>query len=241
VLVTAISSSQSPSGSVHIYSDVGIVVQVAEETVSEFAEREKVSPRRVRALLEQGRLPARKVGGQWLIDQASAHRPAPSRPLGARMQAGLLAILSGEQPEALSRAESARLRAYRNALLHSPEPDRILGAWVRERAALKLQVAPSDVADLSEDQRLVKSGFSDPRAEIAAAGQLEARVAEADVDALRREYLLRPSDRPNVLLHITDEKPSSPLPLGLLLVDLAQHDGVRERSRVAELLRKAFA
>ncbi|WP_157603037.1 helix-turn-helix domain-containing protein [Rathayibacter sp. Leaf299] len=214
---------------------------MAEESVSEFAEREKVSPRRVRALIERGRLPARQVGGQWLIDQASAHRPAPSRPLSARMRAGLLAVLSGEQPGVLSASENARLRGYRNALLHSPEPDRILGAWVHERSALKLQVAPSDLADLSKDQRLVKTGFSDPRAEIAAAGQLEARVAEADVDALRREYLLRPSDRPNVLLHITDEKPPSPLPLGLLLVDLARHEGVRERSRVAELLRKAPA
>ncbi|GAA0994092.1 hypothetical protein GCM10009563_10690 [Subtercola frigoramans] len=102
---------------------------------------------------------------------------------------------------------------------------------------LKLAVAPSDLDDLGQDARIVKSGFSDPRAQIAAAGQLEVRVAAANLASLRRDYLLRPSDRPNVFVHLTDERSPSPLPLGLLLVDLANHDGVRERSRVAELLR----
>ncbi|WP_208544576.1 helix-turn-helix domain-containing protein [Rathayibacter sp. VKM Ac-2759] len=212
-----------------------------EESVSDFAEREGVSPRRVRALIERGILPARRVGGQWLIDQAHAHRPAPSRPLSERMQAGLLALLSGDQPQGLSASEHARLRGYRNTLVHSSEPDRILAAWVREKAVLKLRVAPSDLTDLADDRRLVRSGFSDPRAEIAAAGELEARVAQADIDPLRREYLLRPSDQPNVRLHLMDHVPPSPLPLGLLLVDLARHDGVRERSRIAELLRGAAA
>lgn len=222
----------------HIPTVSGMLVYMPEESVAEFAKREGVSPRRVRALIEQGAIPARRVGRQWLIDQSSAHRPALSRPLADRMRANLLAILSGDAPEGLSASERARLRRYRNELMRSPDPDRILGAWIREQAPLKLQVAPSDLADLAADERIVKSGFSDPRAEIAAAGQLEARIAKDDAAAIRREYLLRPSERPNVLLHLADEKPPSPLPLGLLLVDLAHHDGVRERSRVAELLRK---
>lgn len=226
---------------IHIPTASGMLVCMPEESVAEFAKREGVSPRRVRALIEQGTIPARRVGRQWLIDQSSEHRPAVSRPLADRMRANLLAILSGDAPQGLSASERARLRRYRNELMHSPDPDRILRAWVREQAPLKLRVAASDLADLAADERIVKSGFSDPRAEIAAAGQLEARVAKDDAAAIRREYLLRPSESPNVLLHLADEKPPSPLPLGLLLVDLAQHDGVRERSRVAELLRKIDA
>lgn len=212
-----------------------------EESVADFAKREGISPRRVRALIEQGSIPARQVGRLWLVDQASAHRPAASRPLADRMRANLLAVLSGDATDGLSASERARLRRYLSELAHSPHPDRILSAWVPDSAPLRLQVAPSDLDDLSEDDRLVKSGFSDPRAEIAGAGQLEARVAKAEVDAIRREYLLRPSQQPNVFLHVSDEKPPSPLPLGLLLVDLAHHEGVRERSRVAELFHEVDA
>lgn len=209
-----------------------------EESVVEYAQREGISPRRVRALIAQGSLPARQVGRNWLVDQASAHRPAASRPLADRMRKNLLAVLSGEASEGLSASERLRLRRYRSDLVQSPDPDRILAAWVRAAAPQRLQVAARDLPDLAADDRIVKTGFSDPRAEIAAAGQLEARVARADIGALRREYLLRPAEQPNVLLHVSDEKPPSPLPLGLLLVDLAGHDGVRERSRVVELLRE---
>jgi excisionase family DNA binding protein len=209
-----------------------------EESVAEFAKREGISPRRVRALIARGAIPARRVGGQWLVNQASAHRPASSRPLAERMRLNLLAVLSGDEPQGLSAPERLRLRRYFNELVHSQEPDRILGAWVPQRSPLRLRVAPSDLGDLASDSRLVKTGFSDPRAEIAAAEQLEARVADEDAAAVQREYLLRPSDQPNVFLHLSNQRPPSPLPLGLLLVDLAQHDGVRERCRVAELLRK---
>ncbi|WP_123340563.1 MULTISPECIES: helix-turn-helix domain-containing protein [unclassified Curtobacterium] len=210
-----------------------------EESVAEFAVRAGLSPRRVRALIEGGSIRARQVGGQWLVDQSSEHRPAASRPLGARMRSHLLASLSGQPIDGLSAPERVRLRRYRDELVRSAEPDRMLGAWIRPVPALRLRVADADLEDLAADGRLVKSGFSDPRSEIAAAGQLEARVAASDADALRRDYLLRPSDQPNVLLHVSEQRPPSPVPLGLLLVDLAVHDGIRERSRVAALLQAA--
>ncbi|QQD76799.1 helix-turn-helix domain-containing protein [Curtobacterium sp. YC1] len=210
---------------------------MAEESVADFAVRAGLSPRRVRALIASGALRARRVGGHWLIDQSSDHRPAPSRALGTRMQAGLLAALSGQPSEQLSASERVRLRRYRDELLRSDEPDRLLKAWTRPTPPVRLRAADADLDDLARDDRVVTTGFSDPRAEMAAAGQLEARVAAVDAEALCREFLLRPSDQPNVLLHYSAEKPSSPLPLGLLLVDLAGHDGARERARVADLLR----
>ncbi len=210
-----------------------------EDSVADFARREGISPRRVRALIRAGKLPARRVGRQWLVDQVSVHRPSPSRPLGERMRASVIAALSGYSIDERSASERFRLRRYIEELRHSENPDLILGAWIPETAAVALAVAPSDLEDLARDTRLVKTGFSDPRAHIAASGQLEGRVAEADIGALRREYLLRSSDRPNVFLHLTTKRPSAPLPLGVLLVDLAHHAGVRERSRVAELLREA--
>lgn len=79
---------------IHIPTATGTLVCMPEESVAEFAKRAGVSPRRVRALIEQGAIPARQVGRQWLIDQSCAHRPAASRPLADRMRANLLAILS---------------------------------------------------------------------------------------------------------------------------------------------------
>ncbi|MBM7471196.1 hypothetical protein [Subtercola frigoramans] len=153
------------------------------------------------------------------------------------MRTFLVGALSGQELIDASASDRSRLRGYYKQLRESDHPDRLLAGWVPQRPVLKLAVAPSDLDDLGQDARIVKSGFSDPRAQIAAAGQLEVRVAAANLASLRRDYLLRPSDRPNVFVHLTDERSPSPLPLGLLLVDLANHDGVRERSRVAELLR----
>ncbi|WP_146078059.1 hypothetical protein [Subtercola sp. Z020] len=154
------------------------------------------------------------------------------------MGIGLIAALSGQSVPGMSAPQRRRLRIYLSELRGATDPDRVLSAWIPQRPPLQLSVAPSDLDDLGRDARITRTGFSDPRARVAAAGQLEVRVAEADLNDLQREYLLRPSDRPNVFVHVDDRASSAPVPLGLLLVDLAHHPGVRERSRVADLLKE---
>lgn len=49
-------------------------------TVAQAAERKGVTSRRIRALCESGRLPAQKVGRDWLIDPRALERLKPGKP-----------------------------------------------------------------------------------------------------------------------------------------------------------------
>lgn len=63
---------------IHIPTATGTLVYMPEESVAEFAKREEVSPRRVRALIEQGAIPARQVVGSG--SSTSPPRTAPQPP-----------------------------------------------------------------------------------------------------------------------------------------------------------------
>jgi len=206
-----------------------------EQTAAEYAERYGLSVRRVQAAAASGALPARQVAGRWMIDLAHEHRPVARRALSPRMRAALLARLNGNEAP-LAPSERVRLNRHITELCEAEQAPDLLRAWLRDAPPLRLDALPQDVADLADDERISPTGFSDPRAGIAAAGQLEARVADADLQAILDEYVLEPSERPTVLLHVVSERPSRPIPQADLLADLAQHGGSRERSQVARLV-----
>src|SRR5712692_10427044 len=81
------------------------------------AKRLGVSPRRVRALAGQGRLPGKKLGRMWLFDSnlLSDHvktSASSGRPFSPEHALGLLYLASDEDPEWLSDYEKWRLRRY---------------------------------------------------------------------------------------------------------------------------------
>lgn len=215
---------------------------MAEVGVADYALRYGLSEQGVRRAARQGTVPARKVGTAWLIDDSSRMRPQRRRPLSERTATALLAQLDGdlEAARALRPTERARLRERTLRLVNEQDAADLFTAWLRPvlaRPAANLFVQPTDLRELRTDDRLVLGGISDARAEISAPDFLEAHVAAADFPQLRREFLLRNSDAPNVRLHVDAERPSSPLPLSALLIDLAADGGPRERARVVELLR----
>lgn len=62
-------------------------------------------------------------------------------------------------------------------------------------------------------------------------------AAAADLDGLVEDFLLSEKGRPNVLLHVlTAPVLEEPVPLPVLLADLADHDGPRESAAVERLL-----
>lgn len=65
---------------------------------------------------------------------------------------------------------------------------------------------------------------------------LEAHVAESDLEAVLDDFVLEPSDRPTVLIHVDAVRPRRPVPLDVLLSDLAQSPGPRERAQVGRLV-----
>ncbi|MGH1564611.1 helix-turn-helix domain-containing protein [Mumia sp. DW29H23] len=207
--------------------------------VREAAERLAISPRRVHQRIEDGTLPAVRVGNQWAIDPARLPlaAPKPSRPLSPRMAWALLDLLAGGSP-AVASTERARLHAYAERLRAADDPAALLRGWMARRADRReFRVAASDLDDLRDDERVHRSGVS-AEGSFIVSGTLEAYAATADLDDLVDDYFLVPADRQegNVVLHVVDVVPDTTR-WPVLATDLAEHLGSRESARATELVR----
>lgn len=222
-------------------------------SVAEAAEILGVHPQRVHQRIRQGSLPAEKVGNQWTIEMNDLrrirHHAGPGRPLSAKSAWDLLAVAANDQaaselsPSARSRARS-RLR---NLFVHASsagldDAAAQLAHALGNRAARVLFVASDqDLPDVRDDERVHLSGVSLPESNMSGGPVAEGYVSSDDLDALVDDYLLSPAprSRANVILHVVhsdagnpalaalDEVARSPLALA---ADLAEHDGVREKS-----------
>ena len=102
---------------------------------------------------------------------------------------------------------------------------------------MPMKANPVDLRKLQLDDRIFLSGVNDPRGGISASDFVEGYIERISVKQFRKDYLLVDSDAPNVILRIVDIALERPLPVGLVLADLADHNGPREDSQVARLLR----
>lgn len=212
-----------------------------EVSVKEVAAQLGVTERRVRQLIDAGALPARRVAGRLLVEEAGIPRSRPlARPMSPRIAWAFIRLLSRDPAADISDRELARLERKRQTLRASPQPAVLLRSWLRSRAQLiRLTVSPSEVGGLLEDPRLVPSGISDARSEMSAGREAEAYVRPGDVEQLMADHLMAAVNPANVWLHIVDLPLPRPAPLGLVIADLADHDRAREDARVAELLEVA--
>lgn len=222
-------------------------------SVAEAAEMLGVHPQRVHQRIREGSLPAEKVGNQWVIEMNDLRRikrhAGPGRPLSSKSAWDLLVVAASDQaaselsPSARSRARS-RLRKL---LVHasSDDPDDAAVHLVRalgNRAERALFAAsPRDLPDVRDDERVHLSGVSLPESNMSVAGVAEGYVHADDLGDLVDDHLLSPAphSRANVILHVVpsaaeypaladlDDVARSPLAIA---ADLAEHDGVRERS-----------
>lgn len=152
----------------------------------------------------------------------------------------LIGAISGRDLASLNAQDRFFTADYLERLGSAEEPARLLHSWMKSRQLRVVNVAanPADLVDLARDDRVVASGISDERSEMSAAREFEGYVAAADVDGFLRDNLLVQSDSPNVRLHVVDERPARPVPLGLVLADLADWNQPREDGRVIELLKR---
>ena len=206
--------------------------------VKEVAAQLGVTERRVRQLIDAGTLPARRVAGRLLVEEAGIPRSRPvARPMSPRIAWALIHLLSNEPVPDISDRELSRLQEKYQTLLASPRPAVVLRSWLRDRAKLlRLAVSPSEVKVLLEDPRLVPSGISDARSEMSAGREAEAYARPRDVEQLVDDHLMAEANPANVWLHVVDRPLARPAPLGLVIADLADHDRAREDARVIELL-----
>ncbi len=212
-----------------------------EVSVGQAADALGVSERRVRQLILAGRLRARKVGREWLVDGASLPAgPRRGRPMSVAVAWAFVAdIPPAEGAQAMWRRRSRRAR-----LSQDPVPELLLASWVASRGRRDLFVG-REPARVLDDARVVRSGVSDPRSGLSAADLAEGWVREVDLPAVRHEHLLRPaSGGYSVVLHVAPagvRLPVEPVPLLLLAADLTDHEGPREVARARDLIRQALA
>jgi excisionase family DNA binding protein len=193
-------------------------------SVSEAARRLGVTSRRVQTLAASGRLSARRVGRELLIDTASLAllmaRPArPGRPFSARSAWALLHLAMGRDPGPRSRAERIRARQRLQAI------DRLTPGQLSSRAELHRLAAHSGLLGrIASDTRLVLGGASAAGhhgADLVAVGQVEGYVRADDLDDVIRDYALRPASfgEANVILRVP--APDWPFAAGTRVADAA--------------------
>lgn len=228
-------------------------------SVVEAAEIAGVHPQRIHQRIRSGSLPASKVGNQWAVEVGDLrnleHHSAPGRPMSSKSAWDLLAVALGDE-EASQLSPSARSRArsrLRNLLALADSADLEAAAAqivkaLRNRARRDLFVASArDLADLSDDERVHLSGVSLSASNLSFGDLVEAYASADDVEGLMDDYLLSPAARAraNVILHVVSHARED---LGLMAldavarsplaraVDLAEHDGIREKSEAVRAL-----
>ena len=96
----------------------------------EYAKESGVSPRRVRALAESGRLHAYKIGGRWEIKEAAAPRHEhPGHPLSDESRRALAGALHQRTLEGLTGQTRARTAKRIRELREADDPAALLIAW----------------------------------------------------------------------------------------------------------------
>lgn len=212
------------------------------QSVAEFARVKNLSRQRVRVLAASGAIPARRVGGHWVIDDAAmSWEPQASRPLSKRSAWLLIHALNhcGQVLPEMIPAEKSRLLRHLEVLRCSDSPAAMLRSWLSCRASVHDLAASSDALEhLRDDERLVLSGISDGRSFMAAGAQLEAYVNDKDLDAVRRRYFLVRGERNNVRLRAVSGQPD--VGIGLVAADLSDWSGPREDAQVARLIAEAL-
>lgn len=213
-------------------------------SVREAAERLDVVPQRVRAMITDGRLPAQRVGRQYVLDAAvvdrfSREQRMPGRPLNSANAWALLAVLAGLPEERALSDRPMRSRKRVKSLL-GEGAEAVVSALLRSqpRAALHpWRVLPSDVDRLLGEPRLIKTGLSanargiDVRYQPRRDG-IDAYVSRSDLRGLERE--LRPIENSadaNLLLRVPEGADwilgESVAPLAVVGADLLALDDAR--------------
>ena len=210
-------------------------------SVAEFADQRGVSERRVLELIRKGDVRARRSGGRWLIDvQEISKRALLRRPMSPKMAYALISLLSnGAWREGLDPVQRHRMKRHVAELKNHKYPGWLLSSWLRKRGeVMPMKANPVDLRKLQLDDRIFLSGVNDPRAGISASDFVEGYIERKSVKQFQKDYLLVDSDAPNVILRMVDIALERPLPMGLVLADLADHNGLREDSQVAKMLNK---
>lgn len=171
------------------------------------AERMGINVARVRALIDAKVLVAEKIGGRWLVDEASVreqiHR-INGRPYSAKRAWGLLSLASGRHAPWLSHSDRSKLRKRMN-----DSTIREMAPRLRTRAEHHLFSAhSSELKRLLKDRRLVLTG---PNAaehhglDLIVNDYLDAYIKASNLQSLTAKYFLERQRQGNICLRVIGE------------------------------------
>jgi excisionase family DNA binding protein len=220
-------------------------------SISDAASLLGLSATRVRLMAAQGRLPARKIGNQWVVERSAVERRrrekvGRGRRFNPRNAWAVLKLASGEKPPPLDPSVRSRLK---KALAH--EGLRGLGPRLKDRARVGLYRAhPGEIPYALEDEALVRSGIS--AAASLDSGLLSGReadgyVAQSQLKSFIAKHALSPAGiDSNVRLRVVpddlwlslklDARPIAPR--AAVALDLAEEVDPRSRKAGEQLVRE---
>lgn len=211
------------------------------------AQRLRVNEARVRALIESGVLPGRKVANRWLVpsqalQSSSVTTRVSGRPFSHDNAWGLLFLASGRSARWLSLIERSRLRAR----LRSPKFP--LASRFRRRASVNyLRADERALRKIAADDQFVRSGVSaaeDHGIDLVAPGVVEGYLPKARLAKLSYEHALRAvsENAANLIVRAVDGRwpfeSERVAPEAVVAVDLIDSLDQRSRRAGSELLRQ---
>jgi excisionase family DNA binding protein len=166
-------------------------------SIPEAASALQLSLSRVHAMVVGGQLPAKKVGGRWLIERGDLERRrrhgAPrGRPFGVRNAWALLLLASGEDLRELD--PSVRSRLGRALALEGLE--KLGPRLVRRAESRRFDAHPGELLYLADDSRFLASGASAAGAyglDLVPGAEADGYVAAAELESFVADHALRPA------------------------------------------------
>ena len=214
--------------------------------VQEAANRLGVSPRRVRQMIADRRLPAQRIGRAWAIDEVAldrtASRPA-HRPWKPASAWAVLAAADGQVPQGIPAHEKHRARKRLGHGLLAVA-DRLC-----ERADRRSFYAhPADIARILALPGVVRTGPSaaaDHDMDLVGGGTDEAYVSDFLLERVSTSYHIEErSERPNLILRVISDAdwpfPDSAevVPRTVAAIDLLESDDQRAQRAATEILER---
>lgn len=218
-------------------------------SIAEAADLLALSPTRVRAMVSQGRLPAVKVGGRWLVERSAVEqRRMGAAPRGRwftpRNAWALLLLASGEDAPKLDPSVRSRLRralALEGLVALAPR--------LRDRSkAISYKAHPGEIPYVLEDDALVPTGISAAGSMdlgLLASREADGYVAQSRLPRLIAEHALSPGGiESNVRLRAVPDDAwheldgRSVAPAAAVALDLADEPDSRSRAAGEKLIRQ---
>jgi len=218
---------------------------MTEMALSDYAKRRGISVQRARALAAHGRINARKVGSQWLVDDSELAKPsrrAGRPPSQLTVWIGANSLLAARNNEVHRRSQPRGLAALIAHLAESSDPEiqlSTIATWAANRGELH-QVRAADPADLANDPRVARSGLAWPRSPIQSVDNIDLYVRAHDWPGLATDHALVtvPATRANTRIRVVPD--DTPLvrdaPDLIAVADLADVGTPRARKAAADIL-----